>query len=101
MRVAVCLGSSNVKLHIVGTLYNKQKTWNKALSFVDNDHFEASDCGGGVCQRQAGLQHLCSHHAGDESDAMLHFSSRIQWEHSAEDTEDKQELTKSGSSFTP
>lgn len=51
------------------------------LSSVDEDHLKASDSGVHVCERQAGLQHLRSHHAGDEGDVLLHSSSWTQREH--------------------
>lgn len=79
MRVAVCLGSSDAAS--LSCYEMGKKIQKRYLSVVDRDHLEAPDCGAEVCQRQAGLQHLCSHRGGGERDALLHSSSWIQWEH--------------------
>lgn len=81
----------NVTPEPIGSQENTQKK--QDLSSVDNDHLEASDRGVDICEWQAGLQHLCSHHAGDEGDFLLHSSSWTQWGHPAR-RQDIKEFTK-------
>lgn len=73
----------------------------KDLSSVDKDHPKSLYCGVDVWQWQATPQHPRSQHAGDESEALLHFSSWTQWQHPAgRHREDTKEFTNCGSSTT-
>lgn len=53
------------------------------LNTVDRDHLKASDGDIHICEPQAGLQHLFSHHVGHERDWLIRSSSWRQWGHPA------------------
>lgn len=53
------------------------------LNTVDRDHLKASDGDIHICEPQAGLQHLFSHHVGHEWDWLIRSSSWRQWGHPA------------------
>lgn len=62
---------------------SRWRPWKKALNIVDEDHLETGNGGVNVCQWQASLQHLCSHHSGDKIDPLLRSPTWRQCQHPA------------------
>lgn len=62
---------------------SRWRPWKKALNLVDEDHLETGKGGVNVCQWQASLQHLCSHHSGDKIDPLLRSPTWRQCQHPA------------------
>lgn len=71
------------RFHTIVPHSSRRRPWKKSLNLVDKDHLETSNGGVHAFQWQARLQHLCSHHSGDEIEALLCSPTWRQCQHPA------------------